>query len=430
MPPRPLKITNGLLFTKGKGTSQGALCDLDCRPDGSWSAAPAAPHSVAAANPGGPFNSITELYEGLNGHVLDAKGSVVLLGGLVHPHIHLDKCFLLDRCKLETGTFAEALSATSEAKAQFKEDDLFARGRKLIRDSLSHGVTVMRAHVEVSNPTGQPEPSDDDFPCQIDPIVSLKCLHAGFRLKASFATSCSLQLVAFAQDPFFYPDSPSTENEIAALFDSTVDLHLSSTHGNISAVGSAPYVERSRDAAICNIEKVFSLAKKVGVDVDFHLDYDLDHSTQALLWDVIRIAKAEGNSWDVGGRTRRITLGHCTKLSLFDNAEMDRLAGELKSIPGEIHFVALPPSDIYMQGRSTAYASRSRATFPALDLVKRGISCSIGVNNVGNGFTPQGDADPLALLPMLVGVWQSAQPDALHSLLVGVKLQRRTLPSR
>ncbi|KAL8291807.1 hypothetical protein RQP46_002065 [Phenoliferia psychrophenolica] len=257
----------------------------------------------------------------------------------------------------------------------------------------------MRAHVEV------------------DPIVSLKCLCAGLKLQTSFASSCSLQLVAFAQDPFFYPTSPTTQSQMSTLFSQVISLHLSTPSRPLSAIGSAPYVEASHDAAVLNIETVFQLAKTAQVDVDFHLDYDLDTSTPALLWDVLRISKVEGNRWDVRGRTRRITLGHCTKLSVFTSAELDELVEELEEIPGEVHFVALPPSDLYMQGRATPYASRSRATFPALDLVQRGISCSVGVNNVGNGFTPQGDADPLALLPMLVAVWQSAQPAAIRSLL-------------
>lgn len=44
----------------------------------------------------------------------------------------------------------------------------------------------------------------------------------------------------------------------------------------------------------------------------------------------------------------------------------------------------------------------------------------MGVNNVANLFTPQGDADPLAMLPMMVGVWQSARPRDCEVLLGAV----------
>lgn len=239
----------------------------------------------------------------------------------------------------------------------------------------------MRCHVEArpslisSSTLGLPA----DRTVQVDPTVSLKCLHAGLKLQRAFAASCSLQLVAFAQDPFFYPSSPITEASISALFDSVIDLHLSTSSRPLSAIGSAPYVEASRDAALRNISLVFALAKRAQVDVDFHLDYDLDPLTEPLVWDVLRLAKVAVNQWDVRGRLRRITLGHCTKLSLFNDAELDRLVHELEGFDGQVHFVALPPSDMFMQGRGTPYAARSRATFPALELVKRGISCSIGL---------------------------------------------------
>jgi len=81
-------------------------------------------------------------------------GSQVLLPSLCHPHIHLDKCFLLSHPKyvdleLLKGGFLEALDLTSEAKKRFEEDDLITRGRWLIQESIAAGVTHMRAFVEV-----------------------------------------------------------------------------------------------------------------------------------------------------------------------------------------------------------------------------------------------------------------------------------------
>lgn len=38
-------------------------------------------------------------------------------------------------------------------------------------------------------------------------------------------------------------------------------------------------------------------------------------------------------------------------------------------------------------------------------------------SNVANLFTPQGDGDPLALMPLVVGLWQSATPDHLAAML-------------
>ncbi|KAI3486726.1 hypothetical protein L1887_49676 [Cichorium endivia] len=81
---------------------------------------------------------------------------------------------------------------------------------------------------------------------------------------------------------------------------------------------------------------------------------------------------------------------------------------------------------MYMQGREQPYASRSRATLPLLELHKTlRLNWAMGVNNVANLFTPQGDADPLALLPCMVGVWQSAKPHDCETLLAAVSTAAR-----
>ncbi|KAI5477567.1 metallo-dependent hydrolase [Pseudohyphozyma bogoriensis] len=397
--PATLKILNAFL----PADDSGKLYDVTCYRDGSWTTIASEPSAKVAQLDveGNVLASVTTLAEADGDQVLDAMGSLLIPGGLAHPHVHLDKCFLMDRCKPVEGTLAEALVSTSEAKKAFTFEDVVKRGRKLIRDSISHGVTTMRAHVE------------------IDPAVTLTCLKAGLSLKQSFSASCDVEIVAFAQDRFFYPDTPSTEKEMHDLFESVIDLHLSfpSPSTSISAIGSAPYLEADRSLAIKNIEKTFALAKRAGVDVDFHIDYDVDPSTEALVWEVLRIAKLAGNTWEVKGRSRRITMGHSTKLSVFTEEQLDALRKNLEGLEGQVHFVALPPSDLYMQGRATPYGSRPRAVFEASELVGRKIPCCVGINNVGNLFTPQGDADPLAMLPLLVAIWQSAKPDMVKSLL-------------
>jgi len=99
---------------------------------------------------GGPVGSTSASEEA---RLLDG-GSQVLLPSLCHPHIHLDKCFLFSHPKyvdleIVNGDFAEALKLTSEAKKRFEEDDLMTRGKWLIQESITAGVTHMRAFVEV-----------------------------------------------------------------------------------------------------------------------------------------------------------------------------------------------------------------------------------------------------------------------------------------
>lgn len=60
----------------------------------------------------------------------------LLLPGLVDAHVHLDKCYLLDRCRAERGDFAEAMSETLAAKRAFTAEDVRASAPPPLSDPL------------------------------------------------------------------------------------------------------------------------------------------------------------------------------------------------------------------------------------------------------------------------------------------------------
>lgn len=64
------------------------------------------------------------------------------------------------------------------AKAEFPHriDDLYARGARIIRESVEYGVTAMRAHVEV------------------DTLVGFACLEAAQKLQGDYRTQCDIQI--------------------------------------------------------------------------------------------------------------------------------------------------------------------------------------------------------------------------------------------
>lgn len=361
---------------------------------------------------------------------INAKGSLAIPGGLCHPHIHLDKPYLLDRCPCSSGTFSEALTSTASAKSDFTLPDLLSRGGRLISSSISHGVTSMRAFVEV------------------DPTVGLMCVQAGTQLKKEFEGKCEVQLVAFAQDPIFYPGDKGKEKQMQRL------MRQAAERPEVEVIGSAPYVETvgqaQKEAMVDkerkraqkeqqrnNIDFIFDLAQEFGKHIDFHLDYDLDppgkeeDGEESLIPYVL--SQSQSRTWKIpSGKTRHVTLGHCTKLSSFTDSDLASLSPLLSSpSPSNppISFVSLPPSDLYMQGRETAYSSRPRATIPILSLRSRpslsSLNWAMGINNVANLFTPQGDADPMGLLPMMVGVWQSAKPEDCEVLVDAVSRTAR-----
>ncbi|EXJ57461.1 hypothetical protein A1O7_07809 [Cladophialophora yegresii CBS 114405] len=354
--------------------------------------------------------------------------SPLLLPPLCHPHIHLDKAYLLtcnhhhhphhhpsseadkhpDYSDLtpQDGSFAEALRFTSLAKQRYTDEDLYLRGAQLLATSLSQGVTACRAFVETDHVTRQ------------------SCLHAAIRLKECFRGKMRLQICAFAQDPLF-----STEHGTENM---RVLQHALRDFGeHVEVLGTTPYVENSTEAALRNIEWAIETALAYSLHLDFHLDYNLDGSREAMVWDVLRLLREKG--WTERAKPgKTVVLGHCTRLTLFSDGEMARLAGEIKDSSLPVHFVGLPTSDLFMMGRpagaagESTSADRPRGTLQVVDMIKKhGINACLCVNNVGNAFTPWGTGDPLALASLGVGLYQAGTDEDANLLFECVSSRAR-----
>jgi cytosine/adenosine deaminase-related metal-dependent hydrolase len=315
----------------------------------------------------------------------------LLLPSLCHPHIHLDKAFLLtsntgryEDLAPTAGTFQEALSNTSTAKSRYEIPDLSARGAQLIAESVQAGVTSMRAFVEV------------------DHTVGTKCIEAAVTLKKKFEKDCFVQICVFAQDPIF-----SGEHDYQNR--SLLEKALAEYKDEIDVLGTTPYVESDHKTAIRNIEWAVHAALQRNIHLDFHLDYNLDEEQPAMVWDVVRVlSKTE---WPQK-TDKKVVLGHCTRLTLFPDPALKRLALEMRRARLPISFVGLPTSDLYMMGRPVEgeiNGQRPRGTLqvPTLNREPYSLNCVIGINNVGNAFTPWGSADPLRLASLGVGIYHA-----------------------
>lgn len=288
---------------------------------------------------------------------VDANGNIAL-PALSHAHLHLDKCFLLDHCdsQLQDGTFAEALQVTDAAKRNFNQSDLLERGNRLLQESSRLGVTSARCHVEV------------------DDIVGFSCLCAGQILRERFENELEVQLAVFAQNPIFTESDPEGV-EMKRL------LTEAATRQGVEVIGSAPYVEATPANALKNAKFIIELAARHKLHIDFHIDYNIDIKTPAMIFEILDILAL---CW--ADKSKSITFGHATRMTLFDDKELLRLAEMIKLIRAEVHFVGLPLSDMHMMGRDNP--SRPRGTLQCVDLINRGFNCASAINNAGNAFTP------------------------------------------
>ncbi|KAH8778466.1 amidohydrolase [Diaporthe sp. PMI_573] len=322
----------------------------------------------------------------------------LLLPPLCHPHIHLDKAYLLtcnkptshgqpDYSDLmpQTGDFKEALANTSAAKGRYTEEDLYLRGSQLIADSYRHGVTSMRAFVEV------------------DAVTRLKTVEAAVKLKHDFAHLIRVQICVFAQDPIFSGNYGRLNRE---LLIEALDKYAA----DVEALGTTPYVEADQHAAVENIDFAIRTAMERGLFLDFHLDYHLETPQEpapgALLETLLN--HLVDHKWTERASKDRqaIAIGHCTRLTTTESSVTEALVNLIKDNKLPVHFVGLPTSDLYMMGRpkgpdnegSSQPHSRPRGTMQIPSMIKDyGLDGCLGVNNVGNAFTPSGDGDPLQL---------------------------------
>lgn len=339
-----------------------ALWDIDIDDTGRIDAITA--HEPAAAAYHGPG-------------VLDGA-SRLLAPSLCHAHVHLDKCFLLQDPKysdlqIETGDFQEAMDMTGQAKSRFDQDDLLRRGRLLVQESIAHGVTAMRAFVEV------------------DAGVQFKCLDAGLKLKEEFAERCDVQICAFAQLPLFSGDDGG--NEIRKL------MVAAAQREGVDVLGSTPYVESDEFKSKMNVRWIVGQSLAHGKHLDLHLDYFMEEDKQPLVWDVLKMAR--DYNW-TARTSKHITLGHCTRLTRFKTEQWTQLRQAIGDLP--VSFVGLPTSDLFMMRTE----ENVRGTLPILQMIgKHGLAAAIAVNNVGNAFTPHGNCDPLGIASLGVGLYQA-----------------------
>ncbi len=275
----------------------------------------------------------------------DAGGRLVL-PGLVDTHIHLDKSCLLCRCRDAGGGLKGAIAAVSRLKRDFTIEDVYERGARTLERAITQGTMHMRTHVE------------------LDPLVGLRSFEAMKRLKRDYAFAIDLSICVFPQEGMTH--DPAVEGLLTQALAEGADL-----------LGGCPYTDA--DPSL-HMERIFALAVAHDVDLDFHLDFDLDPSWSHLE-EICRRTKAAG--WQ-----GRVAVGHATKLAAVDDAALERMIALLAD--AGVGVTALPATDLYLNGRDANHRA-PRGVAPVHRLAEGGVAVSVATNNVLNPFTPFGD---------------------------------------
>jgi cytosine deaminase len=300
-----------------------------------------------------------------------------VIPGFVETHIHLDKSCISDRCSCRTGTLQEAIESVAAAKLAFTEQDIYARGRRTLEKAIVQGATRMRAHVEV------------------DPRIGLKGFRAVSQLKRDFAWAMDIEICVFPQEGLL--NDPGCDELLVQACDDGADL-----------IGGCPYTDSDPRGQIA---RIFELAKRYDLDIDFHLDFDLDPSWMHLD-EVCRQTAKYG--W--GGR---VAIGHVTKLSALDHAALEKIGVKLAN--AGVAVTVLPATDLFLMGRGAEH-SVPRGVAPAHRLLAQGVTCSLATNNVLNPFTPFGDCSLLRMANLYANIAQLGRPEELRACMEMVTL--------
>jgi cytosine deaminase len=302
---------------------------------------------------------------------LKAAGCLVI-PGMIETHIHLDKTCILDRCRIEEGTVAEAVRETAAAKRNFTVEDVYARGKRTLERCIAQGTMHMRTHVE------------------LDPGIKMIGFEAVEQLARDYAWAIDVELCVFPQEGML--NNPGTE-----------ELLIEGLKRGARTIGAVPYFDTDPRG---QIDRIFAIARDFDAEIDMHLD--LAETTDGMQIEYV-CRKTEEFGW--GGR---VAVGHATQMSLLPPDRFAAIATQLAS--AGVAVTILPSTDLHLMGRSHDHAV-PRGVVPAEPLRKAGVTCSISTNNVLNPFTPYGDGSLIRMANLYANVCHVSRPADLAGCL-------------
>ena len=293
---------------------------------------------------------------------LDVGGRLVS-PGFVETHLHLDKSCILDRCGSERGDLDEAIREVARAKAAFTAEDVYARAKRTLERCILNGTTHIRTHLEV------------------DPGIGLRGLEGVLPLVKEYAWAVDLEICIFPQEGLL--NNPGTE-----------ELMIAALRQGGAVIGACPYTDTDPSG---QIDRIFGLARRLDVDIDMHLDFDLDPEKM----DVTHVCR-RAEEFGYGGR---VAVGHVTKLSVLEPDALSAAADRLRQ--AGVALTVLPSTDLFLMGRGGRNRG-ARGVTPAHRLLRHGVNCSLATNNVLNPFTPFGDCSLVRMANLYANICQAA----------------------
>ena len=272
----------------------------------------------------------------------------LVLAAFIDAHVHLDKVLIRGDLREHDGTLAGAIAAIHEWKRQYTVEDVRARARRVIEDSVRTGTTRLRSHVDV------------------DTIGGLVPLEGVLAAASECDDIAEIQTIAFPQEGILRDPG-------------AYELMESALEAGADVVGGMPHWESDEAAQREHVRLCFELAERFDRDLDMHVDETDDGGVRTLEMVADEALRR--------GYVGRVCAGHVCSLAAADQSYADRVIE--KCARARISIAANPVTNLVLQGRGDRGLIR-RGTTRIGELRAAGVNVLFGQDCVKDGFYPFG----------------------------------------
>lgn len=303
-----------------------------------------------------------------DGDAWDLRGAPVL-PGLVDAHTHLDKTFTLPRMGRVQPGLLGAIDAMMTDRLGWTAADVHARASRGLQWAYEAGCTQVRSHVDWWE--------TDRAPVAWDVLATLAQEWQG---------RVALEQVSLIKLTLF--EALAQARRFAAQVKAT------GAHARLGAFVHS--VNWDLDA----LRHVFIAAGEAGLDVDLHVDEELNPAAQGLAATARILAET--------GFTGRVVCGHTCSLAAQPQAQALATLDAVARVP--ITLVSLPITNLLLQDATTGRTPRLRGLTLLKEARERGIPLLVASDNVQDPFCRVGSYDPVEALAAGVLAAQLDQP--------------------
>jgi cytosine/creatinine deaminase len=303
-----------------------------------------------------PAGELTPLVEE---QVLDLSG-YLLLPAPAEPHAHLDKAFTSERFERAAPDLLTAIEQWHAHRATLTVEDVAGRARAAALETLAHGATAIRTHVDVGEG------------------IRLRGVEALLAVRDELRELIDIQIVALA-----YPVAGEAGADNHRMLCEAAEM-------GVDLIGGAPHVT---DDPSGDLEFALEVAGRYGIGVDLHTDERMEesHGLEELCQ---RCAD---------GFAHPATASHCVSLGTR-SAETQAEIAALVTKAG-VGVVTCPLTNLLLQGLGIT-TSTPRGLTAIHPLLNAGAALAAGGDNVQDVFNPIGCGDPLQTAQLVMAAGQ------------------------